>query len=247
MAKGGGKKKRFQYCIGPSGQEILYFRAPQGHSGRNLTDPSLQDNVLIPNDFFEYIYHIGCAIHLHSMNPGLPGGQILIKRQTVFFTSVEPMNKEHKDPDTVDLKAPRLARYLQTAWKKHQNTVYRVDIKLVPKKEFKFFQTRSNAIILYDTLPACCIPKAIMMGTGEVIIEKVFASPRPLPKISFKDNWMKELCSEVAGGGKDSQQTQPNTQNPIVGTGRPVLSEQQSGSSVQEIGNVSNLACKAPV
>ena len=29
------------------------------------------------------------------------------------------MNKEHKDPETVDLKAPRLAQYLQTAWKKH--------------------------------------------------------------------------------------------------------------------------------
>ena len=43
------------------------------------------------------------------MNPGLPGGPNLIKRQTVFFTSVDPMNEEHKDPDTVDLKAPRLA------------------------------------------------------------------------------------------------------------------------------------------
>ena len=47
-----------------------------------------------------------------------------------------------------------------------------------------------------------------MMETGEIIYEKVYASPRP-PKISFKDNWMKELGSEVAGGGKDSQQTQP--------------------------------------
>ena len=28
-----------------SGQEILYLRALQGHSGRNLIDPSLQDNV----------------------------------------------------------------------------------------------------------------------------------------------------------------------------------------------------------
>ena len=27
---------------------ILYLRALQGHSGRNLIDPSLQDNVLIP-------------------------------------------------------------------------------------------------------------------------------------------------------------------------------------------------------
>ena len=46
---------------------------------------------------------------------------------------------------------------------------------------------------------------------------------------------MKELGSEVAEGGKDSQQTQPKTKNPIVRKGKPVLSEQQSGSSVQEI------------
>ena len=52
---------------------------------------------------------------------------------------VYPVNKEHKDPDTVDLKAPRLARYLQTAWKKHQNTVYWIDIKLAQKKGFKFY------------------------------------------------------------------------------------------------------------
>ena len=115
MAKGGGNNKIFQYCPDPSGQEILYLRALQGHSGRNLIDPSLQDNVLIPIDFFEYIYHIGCAINLHSiMNSGLiPGGQILSKRQTVFFTSVDPMNKEHRDLEVIDLEAPRLAWYKQ--------------------------------------------------------------------------------------------------------------------------------------
>ena len=86
-----------------------------------------------------------------------------------------------------------------------------------------------------------------MMGTGEITFEKVFASPRPPPKISFKDNWMKELGSEVVGGGKDSQQTQPKTKNPIGRTGRPVLAEQPSGSSAQEIENVSYLAAKAPM
>ena len=44
MAGEGGNKKRFQYCIDSSG-EILYLRALQGHSGRNLIDPTLQDNV----------------------------------------------------------------------------------------------------------------------------------------------------------------------------------------------------------
>ena len=43
---GGGYKKIFQYCADSSGT-ILYLRALQGHSGRNLIDPSLQDNVII--------------------------------------------------------------------------------------------------------------------------------------------------------------------------------------------------------
>ena len=36
--------------------------------------------------------------------------------------------------------------------------------------------------------------------------------PLPPPKISFEDNWMKEFGSEVAGGGKDAQQTKPKIQ-----------------------------------
>ena len=57
MQGGGGNKKIFQYCTDSSGQEMLYLRALQGHSGRNPIDPSLQDNVLIPDNFFEHIYH----------------------------------------------------------------------------------------------------------------------------------------------------------------------------------------------
>ena len=67
IAGGGGHQTRFPYCTDSSGQEILYLRVLQGHSGRNVIDPSLQDNVLIPNDLFEYINHIGCAINLHSI------------------------------------------------------------------------------------------------------------------------------------------------------------------------------------
>ena len=120
-------------------------------------------------------------------------------------------------------------------WKKHQNTVYWLDIKLAQKKGFKFYQTRSNAIILYDTLPAYCMPKALMMESGAIINEKENPSPPPPPKISFKDNWMKELGSEVAGGGKDSQQTQPKIKNTIVRTVRLVKSEQPFGPLTQEI------------
>ena len=87
----------------------MYLRALQGHSGRSLIDPTLQDNVVIPDGFFKYNYHVGCAINLHSIiNSGLiPGGQNLSNRQTAFFLPVDPMDKNHKDPDTIDLEAPR--------------------------------------------------------------------------------------------------------------------------------------------
>ena len=55
------KRKDVQCCSDSSGT-ILYLRALQGHSGRSLIDPSLQDNVIIPDGFFKYIYHVGCAI-----------------------------------------------------------------------------------------------------------------------------------------------------------------------------------------
>ena len=48
-AGGGGNKKRFQYCTDSSGT-IAYLRVLQGHSGRNLIDPSLQDNVIIKSN-----------------------------------------------------------------------------------------------------------------------------------------------------------------------------------------------------
>ena len=207
VARGGGNKKIYQYCS-DSSSKILYPRALQGHSGRNLVDPSLQDNVLIPDGFFKYIFDVRCAINLHSIiNSGLIlGGQNLSKRQTVFFLLVDPMDKEHKDTEKIDLEAPRLARYMHKAWKKHQNTVYWVDIKIAQKKGLKFYQTRSNAIILYNTLPAYCIPKVVRMKAAEIIYEKVYESPRQSPKISLRHDWIKELGSEVLDKHKSTNQ-----------------------------------------
>ena len=165
-------------------------------------------------------------------------------RQTVFFLPVDLMDKEHKDPDENDLNAPRLARYKQKVWKKHQNTVYWVDINLAQKKGLKFYQTRSNAIILHETLPAYGIPKVDRMETGDVIFEKVYASPRLRPKISLRHDWMKELGSEVAPQEEVNQPTQPNPNSDNDRTVRPVVREQTSRSSNQEIDARFSRDCK---
>ena len=50
-----------------------------------------------------------------TSNSGLiPGGQIWSSRQTLCFLLVDPMDKEHKDPDTIDLEAPRASCTIHT-------------------------------------------------------------------------------------------------------------------------------------
>ena len=237
VAKGGGNKKRFQYCTDPSGA-ILYLRALHGHSGRNPIDPSLQEKVLIPNNFFEYIYHIGCAINLHSItNSGLiPGGQNLSKgKQTVFFAAVDPLNKEHRDPDVIDLTEPRLAWYKQKNGEDIKTRCTGSILNLLNRKDLGSIK-RDRTQSSFTTHSQLIVSRKLLWWNLEKIIhEKENASPRLHPKISFKDNWVKELGSEDAAGGEDSQQTQPRSKKQLPSTGRPV-SEQPSGSLTQEIG-----------
>ena len=159
---------------------------------------------MIKSGIFHHIYHIGCAFNLHSMiNNGLiPGGQDLSRRQAVFFLPIDPRDKNLKDPEYIDFSVPRRAKYVHSAWKKHQDAVFWVDINLSIKEGLTFYQTRSNAIILQGTLPAYCIPNVERLKTGEVLYERPYLSPRPPPKISLRHdhNWTRgndELGSTV--------------------------------------------------
>ena len=147
-----------------------------------------RDNVVIGSGIFHYIDHIGCTFNLHSIvNNGLVhGGQNLSRRQTVFFLPVDPRDESHKDPEYIDFSVPRLARYLHSAWKRHQDAVFWVDIDLAIKEGLTFYQTRSNAIIIQGTLPAHCILKVERLKTGEMLYERRYLSLRPPPKISLK-------------------------------------------------------------
>ena len=82
------------------------------------------------------------------------------------------------------------------------------------------------------------------METGEIKNEKEYESPRPPPNMSLRNNLMKDLGPEVARQAEGSQPTQPNP-NPIHRTGRPVVTEQTSRSSAQEIDTRFSLDCES--
>ena len=119
--------------------------------------------------------------------------RILSRRQTVFFLPVDPRDESHKNPEFFDFSAPRLARYMHRAWKRHQDTVFWVVFDLGIREGLVSYQTRSNAIILQGTLPTHCIVKVERLKTGEELYETQYLSPRPPPKISLKHdlNWTK--------------------------------------------------------
>ena len=54
----------------------------------------------------------------------------LSRRQSVFFLLVDPRDESHRDREYIDFSVPRLARYLHSAWTKHQDAVIWVDINL---------------------------------------------------------------------------------------------------------------------
>ena len=191
LQRGGGVKKRFQYCVDPSSPEtLLYFRAIQGHSGGKHMDPALQDNVLSPNDFAEHIYHVGSSPRLALHNPvWIDSGWENVKkgRHAVFFTAVNPMFvDQHKEVEH-DLTKPRIAVH-ENNWKIHQHTVYGCNLRVAQGKGFQFYQPRSNAIILYNTLPAVCIEKVVNMKSGEELYSKRYQSPELPQRIVLKPN-----------------------------------------------------------
>ena len=134
-------------------------------------------------------------------------------------------------------------RYLHTAWKRHQDAVFWVDIDLAIKEGLTFYQTRSNAIILQGTLPAHCILKVERLKTGENLYERQYLSPRPPPKISLKHdyNWSKgydqsgstvehqpdgKLVQQSLGETLQAGSSKPTQSKPIEDrTGKPVTQE----------------------
>ena len=250
LAAGGGPKRRYQYCSDSLGS-IIYLRALQGHSGDSIIDLAMQDHVLIAPGVFPYIYHVGSNFNISSIlsNGLIPGGQNLSRRQSVFFLPVDPRDENHRDPENIDYSVPRRARYVQNTWKRHQDTVFWIDIDLgIIKEGLKFYQTRSNAIILQGVLPPSCIVRAERLKGGEPLYKRQYLSPRPPPKISLRHdlNWTRgndQLGSTVGHRpvGKLVQQSLGETVH--FGSSKPTQSpktnEDRSGRPVtQEIVSV---------
>ena len=177
-------------------------------------DPTLQDNVLLPNDFAEHIYHAGSSHRPVWIDSGCEN--VKKRRRAVFFTAVNRSLISTKKSSTTWRK-PRIA--VHKKWKVHQNTVYWCDLRITQSKGLQFYQTRSNAIILHNTLPAVCIEKVVNMKSGEEFFSKLYQSPE-LPQRMYASR----ICIMDVRILPNLEREHPSTIL-AVSTGRPVVVE----------------------
>ena len=79
----------------------------------------------------------------------------------------------HQDPAKIDLNKPRRTQYLYSAWKKHQDAVFWVDINLSIQKGWTFYKTRSNAIILQGTTSSLLYSKSCQIEDWRSLIWEI--------------------------------------------------------------------------
>ena len=91
-----------------------------------------------------------------------------------------------EDVSACDLTKPRIAPYKHT-WKRLQSTVIWCSLKLAQEKGLQIYQIRSHAVVLYNTLPAACIEKAVCMKTQDELHHKVRLTTR-VPRVVLKSN-----------------------------------------------------------
>ena len=134
------------------------------------------------------------TLEAHSIiQSGLtPGGKHVKKgRHAVFFTAVNPMFIDHYRERDYDVTKPRMA-VSKHNWNIHQNTMYWCNLRGAQGKGLQFYQTRSNAIILYNTSPAMCIEMVVIRKSEEESCSKTFQSLAVPQRIVLEPNLLYE-------------------------------------------------------
>ena len=80
----------------------------------------------------------------------------------------------------------------QLRWRYAQDTIYWFDLKLAQDQGFVFWQAASKAIILYDSMRADRLVKAVKRSDTddemEVLFQKVAPQPRHVTRVVLKPN-----------------------------------------------------------
>ena len=195
----GSIKTRFEICKDENG-ELRHIRAIQGHSGGMIKSPRLMNYVMIPYKWKRLSYHVRRARDQYSIAEiGLVAGGKERKegRQTIFFTPLDPFNSDADEAEAVaDTAKPRKVKY-QIHWRPEQDAVYWIHLSTAQDAGLEFWQTGSNAIITYQSVPKECVVKVVSeSGTRELFARQL--TPRERAKVTLRPSWVHTRSNTVS-------------------------------------------------
>ena len=92
----------------------------------------------------------------------------------------------------------------KNTWKHFQDTAFWCNLKLAQQRGLRFYQTRSNAVVLHDPLPAEFIETAVCMKT----VEQIYQRESERPRVALKANSQRgspDLPSQEARSSWETQ------------------------------------------
>ena len=128
-----------------------------------IISPRLMNYVMIPHKWKRFIYHVGRARDQYSTaEAGLVAGEERKEgRQTIFFTPLDPFNSDADEAELItNIKKPRKVHY-QIHWRPEQDAVYWIHLSTAQDAGLEFWQTSSNAIISYQSVPRKYVVKVV--------------------------------------------------------------------------------------
>ena len=165
-----------------------------------IISPRVMNYVMIPYIFKRFIHHVGRARDRYSFAEiGLVAGGKERKegRQTTFFIPLDPFNSDADEAESItDTTNPRKVQY-QIHWRPEQDAVYWTHVSTAQDAGLEFWQTGSNAIITYQSVPKECVVKVVSeSGRREFLARQL--TPRERPKVTLRPSWVHTRSNTVS-------------------------------------------------
>ena len=120
-----------------------------------------------------------------------------VKKEDSLSSSLKPFGDHPDEELSDDLPKPRKVHYHST-WKNTQDAAYWINFVRAQDKGLRFWQTRSQAEIVHNSVPTDCIDKVIPQKGERTLFERL-STPRPAPKIVIKSAWQSQRQDSERG------------------------------------------------
>ena len=162
--------------------------------------PRLMNYVMIPQKWKRFIYHVGLVRGQYSIAKigFVAGGKEREEgRQTIFFTPLDPFISDADEAESVtDTTKPRKVKY-QIHWIPEQDAVYWIHLFTAQDAGLEFWQTGSNAIITYQSVPRESVVKVFSeSGKRELFARQL--TPRERSKVPLRPSRVRTRSNTVS-------------------------------------------------